>query len=177
MLGSCGINNIPIFEEAVNDAWVDVQAHYRKRADLVMQLLDVVEPLKASEADVFDQINAAETKVFEMHMAPDMLEDKQAFTDFQDSQNELSEALEKMLDTVQTYPDVADTDAFVDIAASLGENKKLIDVARRSYWESVERFNSELVAAPGRWWQAFVYPKTRKKENFPEPTEERTGDN
>lgn len=177
LASSCGINNIPILEQAVNDAWVEVQAHYRKRADLVMLVLEIAEPWKQSEPglleDLFEEVNAAETRVFEMHVGPDTLEEEAAFSDFRDRQDTLSAALQKLLDTLQQYPETEQTREIESLRSELSENSKLIDVAKRDYWQKVERFNSELVTAPGRWWRAFVYPKAVKKENFQEPTEER----
>ena len=173
LISSCGINNIPIFEQAVNDAWIEVQTHYRKRAELVMQLLDQVQPLSQSESDLIERITAAETLVFEMHIAPDTLEDERAFIEFQQRQETLSTTLQELLETSQNYPEVSESEEFSELVGELAENRKLIDVARRDYWQMVERYNSELVNVPGRWWRAFVYPKAVTKENFPEPTEER----
>lgn len=173
LLGGCGINNIPIFEQAVNDAWIEVQTHYRKRAELVMQLLDLVQPLSQSESELIERITAAETLVFEMHIAPDTLEDKTAFNEFQQRQETLSTTLQELLKTSQNYPDVSGREEFSRLSSELDENRNLIDVARRDYWQMVERYNSELENVPGRWWRAFVYPKAVTKENFPEPAEER----
>lgn len=173
LTSSCGINNIPIFEQAVNDAWIEVQAHYRKRAELVMQLLDLVQPLSQTEGDLIERITAAETLVFEMHIAPETLEDESAFNEFQQRQETLSTTLRELLQTSKNYPEVAESDEFSELSGELAENRNLIDVARRDYWQMVERYNSELVNVPGRWWRAFVYPKAITKENFPEPTEER----
>lgn len=173
LTGSCGINNIPIFEQAVNDAWIEVQTHYRKRAELVMQLLDVVQPLSHTESDLLERITAADTLVFEMHIGPDTLENESAFTEFQQRQETLNTVLQELLDTSQKYPEVAESKEYSDLSSELAENRNLIDVARRDYWQMVERYNSELANIPGRWWRAFVYPKAVTKENFPEPNEER----
>ncbi len=173
LIASCGINNIPIFEQAVNDAWVEVQTQYRKRAELVMQLLEIVQPIKQSESEIIERITTAETLVFEMHIAPDTLENETAFLDFQGRQETLSTTLGELLQVSQNYPAVAETREFAALTDELIENRKLIDVARRDYWQKVERYNSELVNVPGRWWQAFVYPQAALKQNFPEPTEER----
>lgn len=171
LLSGCGINNIPIFEEAVNNAWVEVQAHYRERAELVMQLLELVQPMSQAESELIERITAAETLVFEMHIAPDTLENETAFNEFQQRQDTLSSTLQELLETSKEYPEVYEMEEFSDLRNALGENRNLIDVARRNYWQMVERYNSELTTAPGRWWRAFIYPKAVTKENFPEPDE------
>lgn len=173
LLAGCGINNIPIFEQAVNDAWVEVQTQYRKRAELVMQLLEIVQPITQSESDLIERITTAETLVFEMHIAPDTLENETAFRDYQERQATLSATLRELQLVSQNYPAVADSRDFASVGSELAENRKLIDVARRDYWQKVERYNSELANVPGRWWRDFVYPQAASKQNFPEPTEQR----
>ena len=173
LLASCGINNIPIFEQAVNDAWVEVQTQYRKRAELVMQLLEIVQPINESESELIERVNTADTLAFEMHIAPDTLENETAFRDYQERQATLSSTLRELQLVSQRYPAVADTREFAALGEELAENRKLIDIARRDYWQKVERYNSELTNIPGRWWRDFVYPQAVTKQNFPEPTEQR----
>ena len=83
----CGINNISIFEQAVNEAWIEVQSQYRRRAELVMDLMTEIEPLRANEPELFTALEAIETRVFEMHIAPDTLEDAEAFANFEQHQS------------------------------------------------------------------------------------------
>jgi len=168
-LQGCGINNIPIFEEAVNEAWIEVQSQYRRRADLVLQLMDVIQPLRSGDPEIYEQLRTTEDRVFEMHVAPDTLKNPEAFGDFRQSQQALTEVLEVVLRQASGYPEIAADDAYLNISSALQENDQLIDIARRDYWQKVERYNSELVTVPGRWWRAFVYPKTLPTENFDEP--------
>ena len=168
-LQGCGINNIPIFEEAVNEAWIEVQSQYRGRAELVLQLMDVMQPLRAGEPEIYEQLRTTEDRVFEMHIAPDTLKNPEAFGDFRESQQALTEVLEVVFETATEYPEMVADDSYRDINAALQENAQLIDIARRDYWQKVERYNSELVNVPGRWWRAFVYPKAEPTENFDEP--------
>ncbi len=169
ILTSCGINNIPIFEQAVNEAWIEVQSQYRRRAELVMELMADIEPLRASEPELFTALEAIETRVFEMHIAPDTLEDAGAFANFEQQQSTLSRVLNVVLDTADSLPAIAQEQQYLSLREMLTENSQQIDVARRDYWQKVERYNSELVNVPGRWWRAFVYPQALPKENFDDP--------
>ena len=152
-------------------AWIEVQAQYRERAELVMQLLELVQPMSQPESELIERITTAETLVFEMHIAPDTLENETAFKEFEERQETLSTTLQELLETSRNYPEVHEQEEFTDLSIALNENRNLIDVARRDYWQKVERYNSELTTVPGRWWRAFVYPKAITKENFPEPDE------
>jgi len=168
-LQGCGINNIPIFEEAVNEAWIEVQSQYRDRAELVLRLMDVLQPLRVGEPEVYEQLRTTEDRVFDMHVAPDTLKNPEAFADFRERQQALTEILETVLQQASAYPEMVADEAYLDISAELQENAQLINIARRDYWQKVERYNSELVTVPGKWWRAFVYPKTLPTENFEEP--------
>lgn len=169
LLGSCGINNIPIFEQAVNEAWIEVQSQYRRRVELVQGLMAGIEPLRVTEADLFAQFEAVETRVFEMHIAPDTLEDADSFANFQEQQQSLSQILEVVLEKANALPELAEDQNYLSLRDQLLENSQQIDVARRDYWQKVRRYNSELVNVPGRWWRAFVYPQALPKENFDDP--------
>ena len=168
-VSACGINNIPIFEQAVNESWIEVQSQYRRRAELVMDLMQLLEPLRSQEPEMYANLQAIETRVFEMHVAPDTLEDPDAFTNFQEQQQALTDILGDVLIKSNELPDLAETQDFIAMQSTLNGNAELINVARRDYWQKVQRYNSELVTVPGRWWRAFVYPRAQIKENFVKP--------
>ena len=118
---------------------------------------------------MYANLQAIETRVFEMHVAPDTLEDPDAFTNFQEQQQALTDILGDVLIKSNELPDLAETQDFIAMQSTLNGNAELINVARRDYWQKVQRYNSELVTVPGRWWRAFVYPRAAAKENFAEP--------
>lgn len=168
-VSACGINNIPIFEQAVNESWIEVQAQYRRRAELVMDLMQLLEPLRTQEPEIYANLQAVETRVFEMHVTPDTLEDPDAFANFQEQQQALTDILGDVLIKSQDLTDLAEAEDFKAMQSTLAGNAELINVARRDYWQKVQRYNSELVTVPGRWWRAFVYPRAQIKENFVKP--------
>ena len=106
LLGGCGINNIPTYDEAVNGRWAEVQNQYKRRADLVPNLVNTVEGFAQQERDVLTEVTEARTRVSQMNISPDMLSDPEAFQQFQQNQGELTSALQRLMVVVEAYPDL-----------------------------------------------------------------------
>jgi LemA protein len=166
LLSGCGINNIPTFDEAVNGRWSEVQNQYKRRADLVPNLVSTVEGFAKQERDVLLQVTEARTKVSQMNISPEMLSDPAAFEAFQANQGALTSALQKLMVVVEAYPDLKSNENFLALQQQLEGTENRISVARRDYISAVQRYNTELRTIPGRWWARFMYPDMVNKENF-----------
>ena len=166
LLSGCGINNIPTFDESVNAAWSEVQNQYKRRADLVPNLIETVKGFAAQEKDVLLEVTEARASVSQMNVSPEMLSDPIAFEQFQQNQSQLSSALSRLMVVVEAYPDLKSNENFRDLQAQLEGTENRIAVARRDYIQSVQRYNTELRTIPGRWWHKFMYAEMQKKETF-----------
>jgi LemA protein len=166
VLSGCGINNIPTFDEAVNGRWSEVQNQYKRRADLVPNLIATVEGFATQEREVLMEVTEARTRVSQMNISPEMLTDPAAFEAFQANQGALTSALQKLMVVVEAYPDLKSNQNFLALQQQLEGTENRISVARRDYISAVQRYNTELRTIPGRWWARFMYPDQEKKENF-----------
>src|SRR3546814_18607054 len=50
-LAGCGVNNIPTYDEAVKAAWAQVDNQYKRRADLIPNLVEVVKGYAAHDQE------------------------------------------------------------------------------------------------------------------------------
>jgi len=166
MLSGCGINNIPTYDEAVNAQWSEVQNQYKRRADLVPNLIETVKGFAKQEADVLQQVTEARTRVTQTTVSPEILSDEAMFQQFQANQNALSGALSKMMLVVENYPDLKSNENFLQLQTQLEGTENRIAVARRDYIQSVAKYNTELRTIPGRWWHKFMYAEMRPKATF-----------
>lgn len=166
ILSGCGINNIPTFDEAVNGRWSEVQNQYKRRADLVPNLIATVEGFATQERELLLEVTEARTRVSQMNISPEMLTDPAAFEAFQQNQGALTSALQKLMVVVEAYPDLKSNQNFLALQQQLEGTENRISVARRDYIAAVQRYNTELRTIPGRWWARFMYPDMVKKENF-----------
>lgn len=165
-LGSCGISNIPTFDQAVNQAWNEVQSQYQRRVELVPTLLDTLLPLNEQESELLKALRDAEALVQQTNVSPETLTDSDAFSTVADSQAKLTRELQKIAQAMDNYPELRDSAPYVEITTELADIKNRIDVARRDYIQKVERYNRELHSVPGKWWRAFMYPDAQRKESF-----------
>jgi len=148
VLSGCGINNIPTFDEAVDAAWSEVQNQYKRRAELVPNLLETVKGFAAQEKEVFIEVTEA------------------AFEQFQQNQAGLGGALSKLMLVAERYPDLKSNENFLQLQNQLEGTENRIAVARGDYIKAVQRYNTELRTIPGRWWKKFMYAESTAKETF-----------
>ncbi len=168
-LSGCGINAIPTYDEEVNAAWGQVQNQYKRRADLVPNLVEVVKGFAKQEKDVLIGVVEARSKVAQMQVPKDIVSNPEAFKTFQQNQDGLSNALARLLVVVERYPDLKSNQNFLALQSQLEGTENRIAVARRDYIEAVKRYNTELRTIPGRWWAALMYSDAKVKEQFTQP--------
>ena len=133
ILSGCGINNIPTFDEAVNGRWSEVQNQYKRRADLVPNLIATVEGFATQERELLLEVTEARTRVTQMNISPEMLTDPAAFEAFQQNQGALTSALQKLMVVVEAYPDLKSNQNFLALQQQLEgtENRISLRVAKQ----------------------------------------------
>lgn len=165
-LSGCGINNIPTYDEEVKASWSQVLNQYKRRADLVPNLVNTVKGYAIQEREVLTAVTEARAKVSQMTLPQNILTDPQAFQTFQQNQGALTSALSRLLVVVERYPELKSNQNFLALQSQLEGTENRISVARRDYISAVQKYNTELRTIPGRWWAALLYPEMEVKENF-----------
>ena len=166
LLSACGINNIPTYDEAVTASWSQVLNQYKRRADLIPNLVNTVKGYAAQEKDVLISVTEARSKVANMNLPKDVLTNPQAFQTFQKNQGALSSALSRLMVVVEKYPDLKSNQNFLALQSQLEGTENRIAVARRDYIQAVQQFNTEVRTFPGRIWHSMLYSELALKENF-----------
>ncbi len=169
VLAACGINNIPTYDESVSAAWAEVQNQYKRRADLVPNLVETVKGYARQEREVLTQVVEARSRVAQMQVPPSIVNDPQAMARFEQNQGALSSALARLLVVVERYPDLKSNQNFLSLQSQLEGTENRIAIARRDYIQAVQRYNTELRTIPGRWYAALLYPDAKVKANFSQP--------
>jgi LemA protein len=165
-LSGCGYNNIPRLDEQVKAAWSEVLNQYKRRADLVPNLVETVKGYAAQEKSVLTDVTEARAKASQMKLPDDILSNPKVFQQFQANQAQLSGALGRLLVTVEKYPDLKSNQNFLALQSQLEGTENRIAVARRDYIAAVQAYNTELRTIPGRWYAAVFYPDAKVKETF-----------
>ena len=169
IVSGCGVNDIPTYDEAVKAAWAQVDNQYKRRADLIPNLVEVVKGYATQEQDTLTAVVEARAKATQMQIPGDILSNPQAFQQFQENQGALTQALSRLMVVVERYPDLKSNQNFLSLQAQLEGTENRIAVARRDYIQAVQVYNTELRTFPGRIWAAILYSDMQPRETFSQP--------
>jgi len=148
LLGGCGYNTLQQQDEQVTSAWSEVLNQYQRRADLVPNLVNTVKGAVAAEKDILDSVVEARAKATSIQATPELINDPQAFKQWQAAQGELSSALSRLMVVVERYPDLKSISGFSDLRAQLEGTENRIAVARNRYIRSVQQYNTTVRQFP-----------------------------
>ena len=149
--GSGIYNNMVTLEEAVNQGWSQVENQYQRRMDLIPNLVNTVKGAADFEKETFTAITEARSKVNQINVSSDMLENPQMFQQFQAAQSQLGSALSRLLVTVENYPQLKANENFLQLQAQLEGTENRISVERRKFNQTVQQYNTTIKRFPGKF--------------------------
>jgi LemA protein len=153
-------------DENVKTSWSQVQNQYKRRADLIPNLVSTVKAYASHEKSTLTEVTQARANVGKINLTPEMLSNPQLFQQFQQAQGALSSALSKLMLVVERYPELKANKNFLALQSQLEGTENRISVARRDYIETVRLYNLELRTFPGKIVAAIIYPEAQIKETF-----------
>jgi LemA protein len=165
-LAGCGVNNIPTYEEQAKASWAEVQNQYKRRADLIPNLVDTVKGYAKQEEKVLKEVIEARAKATSVQLPPDILNNPEALKKYEEAQQGLSGALGRLLVVTENYPDLKSNQNFLQLQQQLEGTENRVGIARRDYILAVQQFNTEIKTIPGRWWKSLLYPTAKEMANF-----------
>ncbi|MGD9671104.1 MAG: LemA family protein [Hyphomicrobiaceae bacterium] len=171
-LSGCGINNIPTYEQQAKAAWSQVQSEYKRRSDLIPNLVETVKGFAEQEKSVLTDVVEARAKATQVQIPADILTNPAAMQKFQEAQSQLTGALARLLAVVERYPDIKSGQNFLALQSQIEGTENRIAVSRRDYINAVRVYNTELNTIPGRWWKALMYPGSQEMATFEVPAED-----
>jgi LemA protein len=147
-LTGCGYNTLQSEDEQVKAAWAEVLNQYKRRADLIPNLVRTVEGFAQQEREVLTRVTEARSRVGAIQATPELIEDPQAFQRFEQAQAELDSALSRLLVVVEQYPQLKSDQNFRDLQAQLEGTENRIAVARNRYIAAIQAFNTTVRRFP-----------------------------
>ena len=148
LLSGCGYNQIQINDESVGAAWSEVLNQYKRRADLIPNLVSVVQGYASHEKEVLTRVTEARANVAGLKATPELINDPAAFARFQKAQSELGGALARLLVVAENYPQLKSDANFRDLQAQLEGTENRITVARNRYIKAVQAYNVTVRSLP-----------------------------
>lgn len=141
LLSGCGYNTLQATDEQIKASWAEVLNQYKRRADLVPNLVNTVKGFAAQEKDVLLGVTTARSRVGSIQATPELLNNPEAFAKFQNAQGELSSSLARLLVVTESYPELKSDANFRDLQAQLEGTENRITVARNRYIKAVQEYN------------------------------------
>lgn len=144
-----GVNNKLVTEEEnVSKAWSQVENVYKRRMDLIPQLVNTVQGAANYEKSVLTEVTNARAGVQEATVDPSTLSEEQIKA-YQQAQDKLSKAVANTIKvTVERYPELTATQGFRDLQTQLEGTENRIAVERGKFNEAVQAYNTKLRRFP-----------------------------
>lgn len=145
LLSGCGYNEIQQKDEAVKAGWSEVLNQYKRRADLIPNLVQTVKGYAAHEQQVLTQVTEARAKVSQINVKAD---DAASLAQFQKAQGDLSQALSRLMVVTENYPNLKADQQFIGLQTQLEGTENRITVARGRYIQLVQDYNTYIRSFP-----------------------------
>ncbi len=156
--GGCAVsayNGLVSSEEAVEKQWSEIQNQYKRRLDLVPQLVSTVKGAANFEQETITAVTNARASVGKVQLPNSLAENPAAAEQFLAAQGGLSSALSRLMVVAEKYPDLRATEAFRDLQSQLEGTENRIAVARGDYITAVERHNTNVRKFPNSFIASF----------------------
>ena len=141
-------NGLVRAEETVSEAWAQVENVYQRRLDLVPNLVETVKGYAAHEQETFEGVVEARSKISQMNLSPEVVNQPELLMQFQQAQGALSSALSRLMVVVERYPDLKANQNFLALQAQLEGTENRISVERRRFNLVSREFNTKIRVFP-----------------------------
>lgn len=156
LLTACGVQSIPQSKNATEAALAEVTNQYKRRADLIPNLVNVVKGYASHEKATLESVIAARAQATQVVIDPSNSTPAQ-IEQYQKAQGQLSQALGRLMMVSEQYPNLKADANFRDLQAQLEGTENRITVARQRHIESIQAFNNLVTVPPTSWTNSVFY--------------------
>ncbi len=168
-LSGCGVNTIPTYEQEAKAKWSEIQNQYKRRADLIPNLVESVHGFADQEKSVLDGRHRGARQG---HAGADQPAARYSHQSRGDE--EVRRGAERSSrarsgscsPSPRRYPDIKSGQNFLALQSQIEGTENRIAIARRDYIEAVQKYNTELNTFPGRIWKSVLYSNAKDMATF-----------
>jgi len=131
-------NNLVALDEGVNNSWAQVENVLQRRYDLIPNLVETVKGYASHEREVLTEVTKARASVGGAQTPSEIMQ----------ANNQLTNALSRLLLVVERYPDLKANQNFRDLQLELSGTENRIAVERRRYNDTVRTYNQKVRSFP-----------------------------
>lgn len=153
---SCGLQTLPAGKNEVDASMAEITNQYKRRADLIPNLVNVVKGYASHEKETLEGVVEARAKATQVSIDPSKVS-AEKLAEFQKAQGQLSQALGKLMMITENYPQLKADTSFRDLQAQIEGTENRVTVARNRYIETVKNFNNLVTVPPTSWTNSIMY--------------------
>jgi LemA protein len=138
-------NSLVKKDEQIKNEWNEVQNAYQRRLDLVPSLVNVVKGVTNYEQTTLVEVTEARSKAASVNVSNISAD---AYNQQAAAQDALAASSNKLLITVEKYPELKSTDAFKGLQVQLEGTERRIKFARRDFNAAIADYTSSVRSFP-----------------------------
>ncbi len=132
-------NQLIARRQMVNNGWADIDVQLKRRADLVPQLVSVVQGYAAHERQLFADIAEKRTQALAAGDDP---------TRRGASETAFAKPIGQLIAVAEGYPELKASQNFLELQNALADTENKIEMARRFYNGAVRELNTAVQTIP-----------------------------
>ena len=136
-------------QETVSKAWGQVENVYQRRADLVPNLVALVKNYQEYEQGTLIAVTEARAKKASATSVNMESYTESDLQNFQTAQDELGESLNRLIVSIENYPDLKASENYLTLQAQLAGCENRILTERQRFNEAAKAYNQSLRKFPG----------------------------
>lgn len=134
-------NSLVSADESVTNAWSQVENVYQRRMDLIPNLVKTVQGAADFERNTLSDVIEARSKASSVQVDANNLTEENLAA-FQQAQDGLSAALNRLMVVVERYPELKANQNFIELQSQLEGTENRITVERQKYNDVVKTYNA-----------------------------------
>ena len=150
LLGGCGCgsyNSMNGLKQQANEAWSNVENQYKRRSDLIGNLVNTVKGYADFEKSTLTDVINARAKATSVTIDASKMDASQ-LQQFQQAQDGLSSTLSRLMVVIEKYPDLKANQNFIELQAQLEGTENRITVERKKFNEVTQTYNTYILKFP-----------------------------
>ena len=160
-------NSFIALDENTNEKLSRMLNQYKKRADLVPNLVETVKGYATHEQKVFEEVANARSKSMQIDINTSSLSDNEENIEkFMVAQSQLSSALGRLMTVSESHPELKVNQNFLLLQSQLEDIENLISVAKRDYIEAVREYNIAIKGFLGKFVARMFNPEMKLKQDI-----------
>ena len=142
-----GYNGMVKMDEQVQNSWANVETQYKRRADLIPNLVSTVKGYAKHEQQTLEEVVKARSEATQLKVDAENLTPEKLAA-FQKAQSGVSSALGRLLAVAENYPDLKANQNFLELQSQLEGTENRITVARKDFNDTAKSYNQAIRQFP-----------------------------